>query len=152
MRAIFIIIFHLLAASISRASPFTVPTPTSTQAALATVLASSTCTIVPLSSPVKTLCRGNGRNSTLLATGTLPTVTPAPMGGIFHEPGSTGAAVAKFRQTTYYTCVTWPSTVHCGWHEPIVDASMNGVRSHHDRRRGAMAAGSVLVVLAGLYI
>jgi hypothetical protein len=32
----------------------------------------------------------------------------------------------RFRQTTYWSCVRWSgeATAHCGWHEPVLDASL----------------------------
>jgi hypothetical protein len=64
--------------------------------------------------------------------------TPAP---VLHD-------AQRFVQTTYTTCVTFPNSVHCGVHEPILDAS-NGAGSM--RRRGyagaATAGGIVVLVL-----
>lgn len=31
--------------------------------------------------------------------------------------------VFRFRQTTYYSCVTQKTASHCGWHRPIVEIS-----------------------------
>ncbi|KAI2606284.1 uncharacterized protein GGS25DRAFT_523950 [Hypoxylon fragiforme] len=75
-----------------------------------------------------------------------PTITPSPElpGGNFHELG--GGANVKFVQTTYWSCVTWPSETHCGWHEPILDAS-NAARGVSDSGRAALWAGVVVVVV-----
>jgi hypothetical protein len=59
--------------------------------------------------------------------------------------------VAKFKQTTYYSCVTWPTTVHCGWHEPILDASMDAGR-RNDSKTSALWAAIVALAMAGLLL
>ncbi|TGJ80015.1 hypothetical protein E0Z10_g8743 [Xylaria hypoxylon] len=48
----------------------------------------------------------------------------------------------KFVQTTYWACATFPSETHCGWHEPILDASSAGmkVRGGSVTRTGGVAA------------
>ncbi|TPX06692.1 uncharacterized protein E0L32_002188 [Thyridium curvatum] len=47
-----------------------------------------------------------------------PAITPAPATvDMLDQAGN------NFIQTTYYTCVTVGSYSHCGWHEPILDAS-----------------------------
>lgn len=91
------------------------------------------------------------------ATFSVPKVTAPPAGGEFFEPlGGSGASrddiAAKFRQTTYYSCVTWPNTVHCGWHEPILDASMDSAASRYGSRASAVRAGAVALVIAGLLL
>lgn len=149
MQAIIIFLLHLLVASVSQASALTIAAPTPTS------LGTPTRSTVPFSSPIHSKCHDNGRNLTSTNTASVARVTPAPTGGVFFEPGGTigtgtGAAVAKFRQTTYYTCVTWPSTVHCGWHEPIVDASLNTAPHYANGRRMAIGAGLSAMVVAAL--
>lgn len=62
-------------------------------------------------------------------TGPAPEITPSPDPAADPEDGDdAGAAAAaeRFVQTTYWSCVKAPgvATAHCGWHEPILDASM----------------------------
>jgi len=52
-----------------------------------------------------------------------PVLTPAP------RIDSLDFNKARFVQTTYYSCVTRGTYSHCGWHEPILDASSTGSRS-----------------------
>ncbi|OAA65827.1 hypothetical protein SPI_02614 [Niveomyces insectorum RCEF 264] len=56
-----------------------------------------------------------------------PPPPPPPPPPATTEAATSAAAAAgqaeKFRQTTYYTCVTMGSYSHCGWHEPILDVS-----------------------------
>jgi len=63
-------------------------------------------------------------------------------------------AAERFRQTTYWSCVQWPgvSTAHCGWHEPILDASMPnaGVRRGGTVKVGIVVAGVMMMVVLGL--
>lgn len=75
-----------------------------------------------------------------------PQITPSPEfdppGGNFHEIG------AKFVQTTYWSCVTFPLETHCGWHEPILDAGAGRIRCDGDGQ-AALRAGIVAGVVAG---
>lgn len=51
---------------------------------------------------------------------------PSPMASITQAPAAEATGKqpgAKFIQTTYYSCVTMGTYTHCGWHEPILDAS-----------------------------
>lgn len=59
----------------------------------------------------------------------------------------------KFVQTTYWSCVQWPTTMHCGWHEPILDAS-NGAGSRGRGREGAQRAvgAGLLAGLVGFFL
>ncbi|CAK7212727.1 hypothetical protein SCUCBS95973_001561 [Sporothrix curviconia] len=56
-----------------------------------------------------------------------PSDAPAPAppaASITQAPQATRKGQAdKFVQTTYYSCVTMGTYTHCGWHEPILDAS-----------------------------
>ncbi|KAI1767130.1 hypothetical protein GGR53DRAFT_483161 [Hypoxylon sp. FL1150] len=75
-----------------------------------------------------------------------PKITPSPEfnlpGGNFHEVG------AKFVQTTYWSCVTFPLETHCGWHEPILDAGAGRVGCESGGQ-AALRAGIVAGVVAG---
>lgn len=116
---------------------------------LTTTMSSGATSHEPTSVASFSLPTGSGcrRNGTRIYTVPEPRVTPPPAGGgVFFEPGSESSVAgveAKFRQTTYYTCVTWPTTVHCGWHEPILDASMDAAWAQYDSRRAA--AWAVLI-------
>ncbi|KAH8671675.1 hypothetical protein BX600DRAFT_510339 [Xylariales sp. PMI_506] len=87
-----------------------------------------------------------------------PQVTPPPAGDSFFQSGDAAGAGGgiKFKQTTYTTCITYPdSYVHCGIHEPILDASTSaGSRCHHGtgpavRAVLAAATAGLLLVLLG---
>ncbi|KAI1088738.1 hypothetical protein F5B19DRAFT_407682 [Rostrohypoxylon terebratum] len=75
-----------------------------------------------------------------------PEITPSPEfsppGGNFHEIG------AKYVQTTYWSCVTFPLETHCGWHQPILDAGAGRIRCEGSRQ-AALRAGIVAGVVAG---
>ncbi|KAI1400561.1 hypothetical protein F4819DRAFT_365307 [Hypoxylon fuscum] len=77
-----------------------------------------------------------------------PKITPSPEfdppGGNFHEIGGG----AKFVQTTYWSCVTFPLETHCGWHEPILDAGAARLGCEGGGR-AAIRAGVVAGVVAG---
>ncbi|KAK9783698.1 hypothetical protein SCAR479_00257 [Seiridium cardinale] len=130
------------AASISSRNSSTLSTATT----FAKALLSSPTATTTVPAPTKGGC---GQNATASSAVPDVRVTPPPAGGVFFEPGSEANAAdvnVKFKQTTYYTCVTWPSTVHCGWHEPILDASMDGAWSQYDSKRAAMLAVFFAVV------
>lgn len=55
---------------------------------------------------------------------------------------------AKFVQTTYWSCVTFPLETHCGWHEPILDAGVGRVGCEGNGQ-AALRAGIVAGVVAG---
>jgi len=67
-----------------------------------------------------------------------PNITPAP--------GAEELAV-KYRQTTYYTCVTIGTYTHCGIHEPILDASAGWSRSGNKHRQHWAMVAAALTVL-----
>ncbi|KAH6656142.1 hypothetical protein BKA67DRAFT_535036 [Truncatella angustata] len=152
----------ILGAALVHASPFTAMSPSPSKDTLSLqAIPTFRGTGLHHPTPVASLTRPTGsgcqRNTTTKYTLPVPKVTPPPAaGGVFFEPESETAVAevgAKFRQTTYYTCVTWPSTVHCGWHEPILDASMNAAWSGYGSRKaaawGTMAAIAALAVVMG---
>ncbi|KAI2638656.1 hypothetical protein GGS26DRAFT_353106 [Hypomontagnella submonticulosa] len=106
------------------------PQPTST------VATETRCTVMP--SDIPTCVSTKTTNS--------PTITASPEftppGANFHEMG------AKFVQTTYWSCVTFPLETHCGWHEPILDAGAGRIGCDGDGR-AALRAGIVAGVVAG---
>lgn len=53
--------------------------------------------------------------------GTPAQITTTIAGLDFDAPDGHGvSAKRKYHQTTYYSCVAWPLTTHCGYHEPIL--------------------------------
>ncbi|KAI0399618.1 hypothetical protein F4802DRAFT_29299 [Xylaria palmicola] len=81
------------------------------------------------------------------------TPTPTPTPGPDRELLQAVEGGVKFVQTTYSACVTFPHETHCGWHEPILDASATG-RSRGGgegivARAGVIAAGVVLALAYG---
>lgn len=57
------------------------------------------------------------------------------------------AAALRFVQTTYTTCVTFPNSVHCGVHKPILDASSSAVSCWRRKSLGAVAIVAMTAVL-----
>ena len=54
----------------------------------------------------------------------------------------------KFVQTTYWACATLGSEAHCGWHEPILDAS-SGTYSKISGANIALRAGGIALFAVG---
>ncbi|KAK8102177.1 hypothetical protein PG984_015323 [Apiospora sp. TS-2023a] len=96
----------------------------------------------------------NTHASSFASSGAASVVTAAPIVPSLHGTGGLLPANIshninlKFVQTTYWSCVQWPTTVHCGWHEPILDAS-NGAGSPGRGQEGSRRA-AVAGVVAGL--
>ncbi|KAK1830890.1 hypothetical protein QBC39DRAFT_382903 [Podospora conica] len=91
-----------------------------------------------------------------------PGITPPPDAAAAITEGDDGwqtgidanGKLFRFRQTTYYSCVTQKTASHCGWHRPILEVS--GAAGDDGRRFwgfGAKAAAAVgaaaAVVLVG---
>lgn len=60
----------------------------------------------------------------------------------------------KYHQTTYWSCVTIATQVHCGWHEPILPGG-NEIPAAAPAALGsgngiARVVGLVVAVIAGL--
>ncbi|KAK0618839.1 hypothetical protein B0T14DRAFT_196717 [Immersiella caudata] len=72
------------------------------------------------------------RAATTLAAPAAPGITPAPAegdtsGGEWWHTGVDGNGdTFRYRQTTYYSCVTQGQREHCGWHRPILEVSGAG--------------------------
>lgn len=62
-------------------------------------------------------------------------------------PGPIVDDAQRFVQTTYTTCVTFPNSVHCGVHEPILDASNDAGSVRRRGCIGTVAAGGMLALL-----
>ncbi|KAI0521954.1 hypothetical protein F5B22DRAFT_643536 [Xylaria bambusicola] len=54
----------------------------------------------------------------------------------------------KFVQTTYWACATLGTEAHCGWHEPILDAS-SGAHSAISSSSLALRAGGIALFVVG---
>ncbi|KAI0106574.1 hypothetical protein F4776DRAFT_436784 [Hypoxylon sp. NC0597] len=100
------------------------------------VTAKNRNTVFPLDEPTS--------SSTMAASN--PKITPSPElnppGANFHEMN------AKYVQTTYWSCVTFPLETHCGWHQPILDAGAGRIGCE-GRGQAALRAGVVAGVIAG---
>lgn len=72
-----------------------------------------------------------------------PEITASPDSGLVDD------VAERFRQTTYWSCVKFPLTTHCGWHEPIIDASMPNAASN---AAPGGRAGVGMAVLSGLVV
>lgn len=82
-------------------------------------------------------------------------VTAAPAAGGRNGTAAAVAAAQKdipFIQTTYWSCVQWPTTMHCGWHEPILAVGDAAVAAAPGGPTGAGTAArrACVVVGAGL--
>ncbi|KAK4443079.1 hypothetical protein QBC34DRAFT_214067 [Podospora aff. communis PSN243] len=70
--------------------------------------------------------------TTAVGAAVAPAITPAPAegdtsGGEWWHTGVDGNGdTFRYRQTTYYSCVTQGSREHCGWHRPILEVSGAG--------------------------
>ncbi|KAI0836574.1 hypothetical protein F5Y06DRAFT_272828 [Hypoxylon sp. FL0890] len=87
-------------------------------------------------------------SSSTMATSN-PKITPSPElnppGANFHEMD------AKYVQTTYWSCVTFPLETHCGWHQPILDAGA-GRLGGEGNGQAVLRAGIVAGVIAGVLL
>ncbi|KAK8024594.1 hypothetical protein PG993_012660 [Apiospora rasikravindrae] len=122
----------------------------------------------PVLTATPTTASSPASNNTLFSPSTSgassSAVTAAPMIPSLQSGGSAGLLLPsangtynninlKFVQTTYWSCVQWPTTMHCGWHKPILDAS-NGVASPGRGQEGpqrAVGAG-VVAGLVGFFL
>jgi len=55
----------------------------------------------------------------------------------------------RYRQTTYYTCVTQGLTEHCGWHRPILEVSGAWGLGEPGRAVGVGGRAVAVGILAG---
>ncbi|KAI1443594.1 hypothetical protein F5Y02DRAFT_199910 [Annulohypoxylon stygium] len=125
-------------ATISSSTPLSQASESSPCApqAQSSTAAETRCSALPSDTPtsISTASAGN------------PEITPSPEldlpGGNFHEIG------AKYVQTTYWSCVTFPLETHCGWHQPILDAGAGRMRCEGSGQ-AALRAGIVAGVVAG---
>lgn len=101
-------------------------------------------TLLPPSAPRPPLADSTSRLG-ILADSDVPPAQAAPPAPRITPPPDAAAAIAddsgdsgddgwqtgidangklfRFRQTTYYSCVTQKTASHCGWHRPIVQVS-----------------------------
>ncbi|KAK3934748.1 hypothetical protein QBC46DRAFT_70237 [Diplogelasinospora grovesii] len=96
--------------------------------------------------------RGDSEEATPAAEApsTPPAVTDAP--AIEGQGIDANGDAIKFVQTTYYSCVTMGTYSHCGWHEPILDAS-SGTKSAFGRDAGiAMRAASAAAIVGAILL
>ncbi|KAI1407115.1 hypothetical protein F5Y13DRAFT_135162 [Hypoxylon sp. FL1857] len=93
-----------------------------------------------------TVCLLDEPTSSSTTAASNPKITPSPElsppGANFHEMD------AKYVQTTYWSCVTFPLETHCGWHQPILDAGA-GRKGCEGSGQAALRAGVVAGVVAG---
>lgn len=143
MRAIprILLILHALALtpdasliSANALAPPPMPTATSTPIPTAIVAAGAASTITP-AAQLSAGAAGNG------------VAPPNPCDDTAGGPEITGVA-ERFRQTTYWGCVTRGTYRHCGWHMPIIDAgAARGAWSAGGGMRAAGAAGVVALLV-----
>jgi hypothetical protein len=126
-------VWHQLTITPSTHTPTTSPTTTPTPTASITT---PTGTAV-----LKTETLANG-------TSNARTTTTAVLGDV--EIDSLVEDQQKFIQTTYWSCVAFARETHCGWHEPILDASSSAARTNRDPNK--RLASRVVVVVAVLWL
>ncbi|KAI1200253.1 hypothetical protein F5X97DRAFT_98365 [Nemania serpens] len=132
---------------------FTLPPTTNTIAASPTLSTTTmTATTTTTTTTATTIYAGSEAGDPIHGTATAianagsPKTTAAPtldLGGLAASDGK------KFVQTTFWACETFPLETHCGWHEPILDASNSGAGA------GAGGAGkqqSVVVAAVALVV
>ncbi|KAK0653070.1 hypothetical protein B0T16DRAFT_388223 [Cercophora newfieldiana] len=83
-----------------------------------------------------------------------PAITAPPegdtSGGEWWHTGVDGNGdTFRYRQTTYYTCVTQGLKEHCGWHRPILEVSGAGGLGEPGRAFGVGGRAMVVGLLAG---
>ncbi|KAI1451807.1 hypothetical protein F4805DRAFT_70900 [Annulohypoxylon moriforme] len=128
------------------------PTPTIATNAISSIQSNGSSSCAPQlksSAAAETRCSAvpsDVPTSISTASAGSPEITPSPEldppGANFHEMG------AKYVQTTYWSCVTFPLETHCGWHQPILDAGAGRVRCEGGGQ-AALRAGIVAGVVAG---
>ncbi|ORY69099.1 uncharacterized protein BCR38DRAFT_406965 [Pseudomassariella vexata] len=146
----------LLLAIFARANPITIPSPKSVQTpSIAPSLPTTTSSATTLS-PAHALKFSTAPTAPVLlpdatSTGLRPEVT-APPGVDRQLEGETDMVGLdmKFRQTTYWSCVAWTHTTHCGWHEPILDAG--AARIGCPGAQMAVRAGVVAGLVGGIVL
>ncbi|EEY16034.1 predicted protein [Verticillium alfalfae VaMs.102] len=113
--------------------------------AMTTTVTSPSATSTPIPSPVYLLIN--------------PAATPAGPPDydalVPADPATTPRATADLaehglRQTTYYSCATYATTTHCGWHRPLIPvAASSGAEKTAGVGSVAMvAAASIAALLA----
>ncbi|KAM0326126.1 hypothetical protein ACHAQA_006719 [Verticillium albo-atrum] len=132
-RCLFSILFLQLLATLATA----LPTISNSTTAITTSSPSATGT--PLPSPVYLV----------VAPAATPDGPPDYDALFPADPATTPRATADLaehglRQTTYYSCATYATTTHCGWHRPLVPVAAASV--------GTPARGGTAVALAGSLI
>ncbi|KAI0411929.1 hypothetical protein F5X98DRAFT_356203 [Xylaria grammica] len=119
---------------------FVTPVPTAVATPSTVVPAASTSTGTPgeIHFDIST-----GAGASMAQTTSNPETTAAPPVPVDLGDGQ------KFVQTTYWACATFPMETHCGWHEPILDASSAGarVKGGSAARIGAVGAIAALVLV-----
>jgi len=141
MRAIssILLILHALALtphtsliSANALAPPPIPTPTPTPTPTAAIVAAGAASTITPAAQLSAGTAGNG------------VAPPNPCDDTAGGPEITGVAAERFRQTTYWGCVTRGTYRHCGWHMPIIDAgAARGAWSSGGGVRAAGAAGVV---------
>ncbi|KAK5634355.1 hypothetical protein RRF57_010069 [Xylaria bambusicola] len=58
----------------------------------------------------------------------------------------------KFVQTTYWACATLGTEAHCGWHEPILDASSGAYNTITSSNLALRAGGIALFVVGAVML
>ncbi|KAI0192519.1 hypothetical protein F4808DRAFT_365487 [Astrocystis sublimbata] len=84
---------------------------------------------------------------------TAVTTAPPVVTGVDGNEAASNQINQKFLQTTYYACHTWARETHCGWHEPILDASLDSDSSSGASGGGGAGAKDAIVrvgVVAGV--
>jgi len=115
------VVAHFLSASIAHAAAAGPATRPVRRALIVTAVAADGALLTLPGAPQTEPSTNTKPTNVVVANAAAPIITPAPG----TDPDWNGGG-AKFVQTTYYSCVTRGTYSHCGWHEPILDASSAG--------------------------
>ncbi|KAI1183045.1 hypothetical protein F5B17DRAFT_417699 [Nemania serpens] len=133
---------------------FTLPPITNTMAASSLTLSTTTTTTTTTTATTTTMTTiptptayAEG-TATAIGNADIPETTAAPTLDL-ENLDDAGNGI-KFVQTTFWACETFPLETHCGWHEPILDASNSGASRTGQQSVAARAGVAVACVVAAL--
>ncbi|KAK0755132.1 hypothetical protein B0T18DRAFT_400729 [Schizothecium vesticola] len=135
------------------------PSPDTTFRTITITTKTAPSTLLPPSAPRPPLADSTNRLNLLAddvpAAPPAPAITPPPdaAAAITEDSGDDGwqtgidanGKLFRFRQTTYYSCVTQKTASHCGWHRPILEVS----GAAGDDGRGVWGFGAKAAVAVG---
>ncbi|KAI1162866.1 hypothetical protein F5B18DRAFT_622465 [Nemania serpens] len=125
------------------------PLPPTTASPLSTTTTTTTTSTTTATAYVGTESEDPIRGTaTTIASAGNSEITAAPTLDL--ENLDTPGEGEKFVQTTFWACETFPLETHCGWHEPILDASNSGAGRTGEQSFGARAGVAVALAAVAL--